>query len=111
MALYNLLSCKGFVEETITSVGLNFGPCMQGRLMIVFLFFINAFVRKWGGEEIGVDYNFWFGLIGGFLGYIIPLTIMGNLKISFLIGLGAMLFCGYGLGAIVGGGGDDEYGD
>ncbi len=109
MALYNLLNCKGLVEETVTSVGLNFGACMQARLILVVLFFINAFVRKWGGEEIGLDYNFWFGLVGGFLGYMIPLTILGNLKLSFLIALGAMLFCGYGLGAVFGGGGGDEY--
>lgn len=111
MALYNLLSCRGFVDETVTSVGLNFGACMQGRLMLVFLFFINAFIRKWGGEEIGFDYNFWLGLAGGFLGFLIPITIFGNMKISFLIAIAAMLFCGYGLGAVFGGGGEDEYGD
>lgn len=111
MALYNLMSCKGFIDETITSVGLNFGACMQARLIVVILFFINAFVRKWGGEELGVDYNFWYGMVGAFLGYLIPLTIFGSIKISFLIGLVAMLFGGYGLGAVFGGGGDDDYGD
>ena len=111
MALYNLLSCKGFLDEAVTSVGLNFGACMQGRFILVILFFINAFIRKWGGEEFGIDYNFWTGLGGAFIGYMIPLTISGNLKISFLIAIAAMLFGGYGLGAIVGGGGEDEYGD
>ena len=111
MALYNLLSCKGFVDEAVTSVGLNFGPCMQGRFTLVILFFINAFLRKWGGEEIGFDYNFLWGMVGGFLGYMIPLTLLGNLKISFLIALGAMLFGGYGFGAIFGGGGEEDYDD
>ena len=63
MALYNLLSCKGFIEEGVTSIGLSSGPCMQGRLFLVVLFFINAFLRKWGGEEIGIDYSFLWGMI------------------------------------------------
>ena len=111
MALYNLLSCKGFIEEEVTSVGLNFGPCMQGRIALVVLFFINAFIRKWGGEEMGWDYSFLWGMVGAVLGYLIPLTILGNLKISFLIAIGAMLVGGYGLGAFTGGGGEDDYGD
>ncbi len=111
MALYNLLSCKGFVDEAVTSVGLNFGTCMQGRFILVVLFFINAFIRKWGGEEMGWDYNFWIGMIGAFLGYIIPLTVTGNIKISFVIAIVAMLIGGYGLGSLFSGGGEDDYGD
>ena len=111
MALYNLLSCKGFIEDTVTSVTLNTGPCMQGRFILVILFFLNAFLRKWGGEEIGIGYNFWAGLGGAFLGFLIPLTIFGDIKMSFMLGIGAMILGGYGFGALFGGGGEDDYGD
>lgn len=105
MQLYNLLSCKGFITEEITSkVSLNFGACASARLILVLIFFLNAIVRKWGGEEVGLEYNFWSGLIGGILGYLIPLMFTGNIKISFVIGLVAMLLGGYLGGSIFGDG-------
>ncbi|MFA5396174.1 MAG: hypothetical protein WC346_09230 [Methanogenium sp.] len=108
MQLYNLLSCKGFITEEITSkVSLNFGACASARLILVLIFFLNAIVRKWGGEEIGFEYNFWAGLTGGILGYLIPLMFTGNIKISFVIGLVAMLLGGYLGGSIFGDGNED----
>lgn len=109
MQLYNLLSCKGFItEEVVSKVSLNFGACASARLVLVSIFFLNAIVRKWGGEEVGLEYNFWGGMIGGVLGYLIPLMFLGNVKISFLIGLGVMLLGGYAGGSIFGDG--DESG-
>lgn len=107
MTLYNLMSCRGFIEQSTASFSFDFGPCMQARLVLVFLFFINAFIRKWGGEEMGIDYSFWWGLGIGFLAYMIPLTLLGNIKVSFLIGLAGMVVGGYLLGAIFGSGGDE----
>ena len=106
MGLYNIISCSGFEGEVVEKTTLAFGSCAGARLALVGLFFINALVRKWGGEEIGVDYNFWLGLAGGVLGYLIPLTFTGNIKLSFVIGIVAMLAGGYGLGRFFGGGDD-----
>ena len=88
---------------------MNFGACAGARLGFVGLFFINAFVRKWGGEEVGLDYNFWAGMGLSFVAYLIPLMFTGNIKISFAIGLAGMLAGGYGAGAFLGGGDDDGY--
>jgi hypothetical protein len=107
MNIYNLLSCKGFVVEnakTTLDIG---GPCSSARLGLVALFFINALVRKWGGEELDIEYNFWLGMGGAFLGYIIPLTFLGSIKISFIIGVVAMIIGGYFGGSLFGG--SDEY--
>lgn len=107
MALYNLLSCKGF--EITEKVTLSFGPCAGARLALVGLFFINAIVRKWGGEEMGIDYNFWLGFAGAFLGYVITITLTGMIGLSFGIGIAGMIVGGYFGGSLLGGGGD-EYG-
>ena len=104
LKLYNLLNCKGF--EVADSIGLSFGPCAQAKLGIVLLFFINAIVRKWGGEEIGTDYSFFGGLIGGLGAYFITISVTGSFKIAFIIGLVCMLIGGYLSGSIFGG---DEY--
>ncbi len=108
MALYNLLSCKGF-GESVDKVTINFGDCAGARLVLVAIFFLNALIRKWGGEQIGIEYSFLWGLIGGFVGYLVPLTFTGNIKISFVIGIVAMLVGGYGFGKIFGGGGNDGF--
>jgi len=108
MGLYNLLSCKGFGAEAIEKTTLSFGPCAGARLGLVALFFINALVRKWGGEEVGLDYNFWLGFAGGFLGYVITITFSGMVGLSMIIGIVAMLLGGYFGGSLFGGG--DEYG-
>jgi hypothetical protein len=108
MQLYNPLSCSGFIQEAQdAAISLNFGACAGARLVIVALFFLNALVRKWGGEEVGLDYNFWLGLVGAIVGYLIPLIFTGNIKISFVIGLVAMLVVGYGGGMLFGGGDED----
>ena len=101
------MSCKGFVSENVSTTIDIGGPCSSARLVLVALFFINAIIRKWGGEEMGVEYNFWMGMGGSVLGYLIPLTFTGNVKISFLIGLLAMLAGGYGSSYLFGGGSYD----
>lgn len=108
MGLYNLLSCNGF-GDAVEKTTMQFGDCAGARLALVGLFFLNALVRKWGAEEIGVEYNFWLGLAGAFLGYIIVITISGMIGLSMLIGIAAMLVGGYFGGSILGGG-EDEYG-
>ncbi len=102
--LHNVLSCNGF--ETSEGIGLSFGPCAIGKLGFVLLFFINALIRKWIGETMGIEYSFWMGLGGGFLAYLIPITITGNFAISFILGLIGMLVGGF-LGGMIFGGGDE----
>lgn len=102
LGFYNIMSCKGF--ETADSVGFSFGPCAQAKLGMVLIFFITAIVRKWGGEEIDLDFSLPGGLIGGLLSYFIIISILGDFKIAFIIGLVGMLIGGYGSGAMFGGG-------
>ena len=109
MTIYNPLSCSGFITDATSKVSINFGACAGARLVMVGLFFLNALVRKWGGEEIGLEYNFWAGLGGAFLGWLIPLMFTGNIKVSFVVGLVAMLAGGYGGGMFLGGGDDSWY--
>ena len=101
---YNIISCKGFIAENASTTMDIGGACSKAKLILVLLFFLNAVVRKWGGEEAGLDYNFLGGLIGGLVGYLIPLTIFGNVTISFFIGLVCMLIGGYCSSMFLGGG-------
>ena len=56
MALYNLLTCSGWEAKVGSYVGGS--GCIKSRIGLVVLFFIIAVLRKWGGEEVGLDYNF-----------------------------------------------------
>ncbi len=109
MGLYNVLSCRGFEAEIVEKTTLAFGSCAGAKLGLVALFFINAIVRKWGGEELGIDYNFWLGLGGAFLGYLIMITLTGKVGLSMIIGIVAMLVGGYLGGGIIGGSDEYEY--
>lgn len=102
LKIYNVISCKGF--ETAESVGLSFGQCALAKLGFVLIFFINALVRKWGGEEAGMDYSFFGGLVGGFVSYFFVISFLGNFKIAFIIGIVGLLIGGYLGGSIFGGG-------
>lgn len=103
--MYNLISCSGFVEEGVGGWVAS-APCLKARLGLVILFFIVALVRKWGGEEFGLDFSFLFALIGGLGGYIVLITIFGSLKIAMIAGLLLSLAFGYGFGMFFGG---DDY--
>ena len=106
MGLYNIISCSGF-GDAVEKTTLAFGACAGARLALVGLFFLNALCRKWGGEEIGLEYNFWLGLAGALLGYLIVITLTGMVGLSMIIGIVVMLIGGYLGGGIIGGGGDD----
>ena len=104
--IHNVISCKGF--ETADKVGLTFGPCAQAKLGLVFLFFINALIRKWVGEEMGIDYSFWGGLGGGCVAYLVVISIFGHFWASFIAGMVGMLVFGF-LGGVISSGGDGGY--
>jgi hypothetical protein len=104
--LHNCISCKGFdVKNAMDfgSVGLNFGECMQAKLFAVILFFGIALINKWGGEEMGIEFNQIAAYVGGLVSYFLIVTIIGMPKISFVIGLVVALVLGYGGGALLGG--------
>ena len=105
--VYNLLTCAGW--EAASKGWVAGGACIKGRLMVVVLFFIMAIVRKWGGEELGVEFNLIFAASGSILLHIILVTLTGNVKIAFVIALVGGLVLGYGSGLIFGdfGGGGD----
>ncbi len=106
MTLFNLLSCSGF-GDIVEKTTLAFGNCAGARLGLVGLFFLNAILRKWGGEEMGLEYNFWLGFGGAFLGYLILITLTGMVGLSMIVGIAAMVLGGYFGGSIFGG--EDEY--
>jgi len=103
---YNLVTCTG--PNWTSSVGSYIGgsECIKAKLGIVLLFFIVAIVRKWGGEEMGMDFNFLFALIFSLIPYFMIVTLFGSFKLALVIGLVGALFGGYGLGLIFGSGGD-----
>jgi len=102
MTIYSIISCSGF--ETTAGGWVAGGSCLKARLGVVFLFFLVAIIRRWGGEEIGIDFSFLFALIGGLGSYLILITLFGSLKIAFGVGLALALFFGYGGGTFFGGG-------
>ena len=108
--LYNMMTCSGFIDESAAKVAINFGACSGARLVGVGLFFLHCLVRKWIGEEMGIDYNFWGGLAGTLILYVIAIGITGNMKIGFIAGLIGMGIGGFGLGLLFGGSEDGGYG-
>jgi hypothetical protein len=98
--MYNILSCGGW--EGVSGL-LNFGGCMKARLGLVFLFFLIAIVRKWGGEEVGISFNFVFSLIFGLVPYLVIIILLGSMKLAFVVGLLGSLLGGYGAGMFIGG--------
>jgi len=104
MSPYNMLSCGGWEAKVGSYVGSS--SCIKARIGLVFLFFIIAVVRKWGGEEIGLSFSFLFGIIAGMLPYFLIITFTGSFKIAMVVGLLGGLAGGY-LGGMLFGGGDE----
>ena len=103
--VYNLLTCGGFAGAAKTSaLSLVSGDCIKARLAFILLFFAVALLRKWGGEELGIDFNFWIALIASLVLYFIVIFFTGNVGISLLLGLVGAAIGGYGYGYLFGGG-------
>lgn len=101
--MYNILNCAGFCE---TTGWVSCSPCLKAKLGLVLLFFIIAVIRKWGSEEVGLDFNFLLGLVGGLVPYFIVVVIFGSFKMAMIIGLVGALILGYGGGMLFGGSDD-----
>jgi len=106
ITLYNLANCGGF-SDGLAEAGGYIAPegCMAARLGLVGLFFVIAIIRKWGGEEMEIDFSFTWSLILGFLAYFVTVTLTGSLKWSFLAGIVGSLIGGYLFGQFMGEGG------
>lgn len=104
---YNPATCGGWASEATGWIAT--GDCFKVRIGFVILFFIFALCRKWGGEEVGIDFSFVFSLIVGLFSYTIVAILFGSFKIAFIVGLIGGLAGGYGAGLLFGseGGGDD----
>ena len=109
--MFNPLNCAGWATtDAGTRIALG-GSCMMSKLMIVVLFFVIAMIRKWGGEEAGLEFNALFAFVGGLLSYLIMIIFFGKVALAFGIGLGVAVLLGYGGGYFFGDmfGGGDEY--
>ena len=100
---YNLVSCGGWGSGSgyVGSM-----PCISARVGLVILFFLIAIIRKWGGEEMGLEFSFVLALAGGLVPYLVIVTIFGSFKVALGIGIVGALIGGYGGGILFGGGGE-----
>ena len=107
ITLYNIVNGAGW-ESAGTSLGsaaaIASGSVMAARLGIVGLFFLIAIIRKWGGEEIDVEFSFLWSLVLGLGIYLLLITLFGSTKIAFIGGLVGSLIGGYGTGFLFGDG-------
>ena len=97
---YNILNCRGWEAEAAGWVGS--APCIKARIGLVIMFFILAIIRKWGAEEWGIGFSFWFAILAGLVVYMIVVIIFGSFKFALLFGLLSGLAVGYGIGMFVG---------
>jgi hypothetical protein len=89
MVLHNMFTCHGFSTEILAG-------CSLSWVGIVILFFIGAALRRWGGEEFDIPFNFISCLVIGFLVYVVIITFTGSPRWSLLGGLIALVIAGYG---------------
>jgi len=107
--VYNFLTCEGFGTVTGWIAG---GDCLKIRIGFILLFFLMAICRKWGAEEIGIDFSLLFSLVLGLFGYGLVAILFGSFKVAFVVGLIGGLVGGYGAGLMGLGSseGGDDYG-
>ncbi len=94
--MYNIMTCSGFSESVTGYIAS--GGCVKARIGLIILFFIIAIARKWGGEEVGINFSFFLALAGGLGSYILLVTILGSYKIALVVGIVLSLIFGYGAG-------------
>jgi hypothetical protein len=89
MKIYNMMTCNNLGTDVLSG-------CGMAWLGLVILFFIGALLRKWGGEEMDIPFNFITCIIVSFLAYMIVMAFTGSTKFSMLAGIIALLVGGYG---------------
>jgi len=70
---------------------------------VVILVFIIMFARRWLTEE-GIPFNWLFAGVGTGVAYLITISLSCSYKLSFVIGLAAMILVGFGVGYFMDGG-------
>jgi hypothetical protein len=103
--VYNIISCGGF--ETTAGGWIAGGGCLKARIGLIILFFLIAVIRRWGAEEIGLDFSFLLALVGGLGSYFLLITFFGSFKLAAALGILIALICGYGGGMFFGGEGGE----
>ena len=88
--------------------GMGFDMSMGGQYSLtlaalVVLVFIIMFARRWLSEE-GVPYNWIFAAVGTGVAYLITISISCSYKLTFIVGLAAMIIVGFGVGYFMDGG-------
>lgn len=96
---YNVMTCRGPNWD----MGF-FGDCTIAWFGLVILFFIIAMARKWIGEEAGLEFNFIFSLVFGFVAYLIVVALTGSAKWSLAAGILGMIVGGFLMGQLFGSG-------
>jgi hypothetical protein len=103
MVKYNLATCSGWITEQ-EGFGVANTGCISSRLMLVLLFFMVAFVKKWvlGDDEV-FSLNMIWGLLFTFLPYIIIISLTGAMKWSFLASIiGGVAWIGLSMSGMLG---------
>lgn len=102
--MYNPLTCSGW--EGGAAGWFSSGACFKSKIGFVLLFFLLAIMRKWGGEEMGISFNFFLSLVCGLVPYLFVIILFGSFKIALIVGIIGGLAGGYGGGLL---GGDETY--
>lgn len=80
-----------------------FGALGMAWLGMVFLFFVIVLARKWLGEEMGIGFSTVGAFVGGYLPYIIIVSITCQFKWAILAGVGGFIAGAYLIGMFTGG--------
>ena len=96
MELCNLMTGSGFGFDF-------FGALGMAWLGMVLLFFIIVLARKWLGEEMGIGFSTIGAFIGGYLSYLIVVTITCTFKWAFIAGIVGFIVGAYLTGMFTGG--------
>ncbi len=96
MRICNLMSGRGFGTEF-------FGELGMAWLGMVFLFFVIILARRWLGEEMGIGFSTIGAFVGGYLTYIIVVSITCTFKWAFFAGIVGFIVGAYLIGMFTGG--------
>lgn len=91
MAMCNIMTGAGF------DLGFMGGLSMAWVGMVI-LFFLVIFSRKWLGEEMGVGFNTIAAFVGGYLPYLIVISITCSYKWALGAGIVGFVIGGFLLG-------------
>lgn len=101
------MTCSIMTGAGFANVGF-MGDLSMAWIGIAIIFFLNAFARKWIGEEIGYSFSFILGIVVGLIAYVILVTLTCEPKWGLLAGIIGSAVGGFGGGMFGLGGGDGE---